>query len=271
MATFVQMRSGGVLIDPGVSLCPNRFGLPPHRKEENRRQELWLQIKEKLASSTIVVVTHYHFDHFEPEEIQVYQGKTLYVKHPSLKINRSQRGRATEFLRKIRDSARDIRYADRLRVDLGSSEIVFSKPVYHGLDAARGFVIQVCIRDDERFLYTSDVQGPALRDQLEFILEERPETLYVDGPVTYMLPEVYPKKYVETACSNLVEVIEKTDVKRIILDHHITRDLMYKGHLSPVYRAAEEAGISAQTAAEFRGLKPDLLEARRRELYKGVE
>jgi len=269
MATFVQTRSGGILIDPGVSLCPNRFGLPPHPIEENRRRELWLRIREKLAAAVTVVVTHYHFDHFEPEETQVYKGKTLYVKHPSLKINRSQHGRANEFLRKMRDLAVEVRYADRLSVDLGSVEMVFSNPVYHGLDAARGFVIQVCVRDDERFVYTSDVQGPALKEQVEFVLQERPDTLYVDGQVTYMLPEAYSEKYVETTCSNLAEVIQRTGVKKVILDHHLTRDLHYRDRLAPVYRAAEEAGVSAQSAAEFLGLTPDLLEARRRELYKG--
>jgi len=271
MATYIQTKDVGVTIDPGVSLCPNRFGFPPHKKEEERREYLWRRIKEKVAASEIIIITHYHFDHFDPKEPDIYRGKTLYVKHPTQRINYSQRGRASAFLGKVRGLAEKVLYADGLQIRLGSTEITFCDPVYHGIGPMLGFVLEICVEEDKRFLFTSDVQGPALKEQIEFILEKDPETLYVDGPMTYMLGESYPKEYLEAANSNLIEIVVKTNVKRLVLDHHLTRDLNYRGWIGKVYEAAEEVGVSVITAAEFLGERPELLEARRRELYQEEE
>lgn len=271
MATFIRTRDTGIIIDPGVSLCPNRFGLPPHEKEKRRKEDLWRRIREKVAASDIIIITHYHYDHFEPEETEVYRGKILYIKHPTRQINRSQRSRAADFLQKVKGLADEVSYVDGKRFDVGSAEIMFSSPVYHGIGPMLGFVLEVCVEGDERFLFTSDVQGPALREQIEFIIEKDPETLYVDGPMTYLLGEVYPKEYLEAANRNLMEIIERTRVKRLIVDHHLTRDLNYRSQINQVYDLAGGAGVSLVIAAEFLGMKPDLLEARRRELYQEGE
>lgn len=271
MATYIQTKDVGITIDPGVSLCPNRFGFPPHRKEEERKEVLWKQIKEKVAASQVVIVTHYHFDHFDPKEPDIYKGKALYVKHPTQRTNHTQRRRALDFLGKVRGLAEKILYADGLRISLGSTDITFSNSVYHGISPTLGFVLEICVEEDRRFLYTSDVQGPALKEQIEFIFEKDAETLYVDGPMTYMLGEAYPKECLEAANSNLIEIVVKTNVRKLILDHHLTRDFNYKGWIGKVYEAAEERGISVITAAEFLGGTPELLEARRRELHQEEE
>ena len=268
MATYLRTRDVEIVIDPGVALCPKRFGLPPHRKEKERREELWSKIREKVSTSDAVIITHYHYDHFEPKEPEIYEGKVLYTKHPRERINSSQRRRASDFLRKIRDLAVEVSYVDGRRVSIGSTEITFSQPVYHGLGPMLGFVLQVCVEESSRFLFTSDVQGPALREQVEFIVQEDPGTLYVDGPMTYMLGEAYPPECLEAANRNLIEIMERTGVRRVIVDHHLTRDLNYRTQIGRVYEAAEEMGVSVVTAAEFLGLEPDLLEARRRELYQ---
>lgn len=271
MATYIITRDVRILIDPGVALCPKRFGLPPHRRERERRKEIWEKIKERISASELAIITHYHFDHFEPKEPEIYEGKILYMKHPRQRINPSQRRRASEFLRKVRDLAGEVSYVDGRRIYIGSTEITFSQPVYHGLGPMLGFVLEVCVEEKGRFLFTSDVQGPAVREQVEFIIREDPGILYVDGPMTYMLGEAYPPEYLKAAERNLTEIMERTGVKRIIVDHHLTRDLNYRSQISRVYETAEEMGVSILTAAEFLGLDPDLLEARRRELYQREE
>jgi len=35
MATYVETRDVKIFIDPGVSLAPSRYGLPPHEVEIN--------------------------------------------------------------------------------------------------------------------------------------------------------------------------------------------------------------------------------------------
>jgi len=72
MATFVETDDIAVLIDPGVSLAPSRYNLPPHPMEEQRMSETWAAIKEHAARSDILVVTHYHYDHHDPAEPEIY-------------------------------------------------------------------------------------------------------------------------------------------------------------------------------------------------------
>ena len=50
--------------------------------------------------------------------------------------------------------------------------------------------------------------------------------------------------------------------------HHLTRDLAYRERVRPVYEAGTELGVTVECAAEFLNQKPNLLEARRRELYE---
>ncbi len=116
------------------------------------------------------------------------------------------------------------------------------------------------------FVHTSDVQGPLLDEQVNFILSEKPGTLFVDGPSTYFdspLSEIELRR----ANENLVKIIREAEVGRIIVDHHLTRDAEYRERISPVLDAGWEAGVPVQVAADFLEAEPNLLEARRQELY----
>jgi predicted metallo-beta-lactamase superfamily hydrolase len=57
-------------------------------------------------------------------------------------------------------------------------------------------------------------------------------------------------------------------VDRLVVDHHLTRDLEYREKIGPVLEAGEDVGVAVECAAEFLNLEPNLLEARRSELYK---
>jgi len=72
----------------------------------------------------------------------------------------------------------------------------------------------------------------------------------------------------QNSIKNIVEIMNKTQVKKLVLDHHLLRDLDWKTRLKDIFPAAEEKGVEIISAAEFRGLKNDLLEARRKELWK---
>jgi len=77
-------------------------------------------------------------------------------------INRSQKKRAALILSRLKGLADEIKYADGRSFEFGGAEIRFSKPVPHGMTATRGYVIEVSVKADETFLFTSDVQGPVL-------------------------------------------------------------------------------------------------------------
>ncbi|MEM3161883.1 MAG: hypothetical protein QW056_02690 [Candidatus Bathyarchaeia archaeon] len=268
MATFVETDNQKILIDPGVSLAPLRYGLEPHPLEWHRLDETWKEIKCYAEEAEILIVTHYHYDHHDPDHPELYRGKIVFIKNPIQNINFSQKGRANLFLSAIRDFPKKLEVADGKRFKLGETTVTFSKAVYHGTNSRLGYVVEVNIRSNgESLLYTSDVEGPSLEDQTAFILDEKPNILFVDGPMTYMLGYRYSFKSLEASISNLIRVMKYTGLHILVLDHHLLRDLNYKARIKQVYEVADESGVKVQTAAEFAGRKNELLEALRRELY----
>jgi len=272
MATYVETRDVSLLIDPGVALAPRRFGLPPHDVERERLRSLARVIEEHARRARILVVTHYHYDHHDLGKripLDVYDDKLVFVKHPEENINRSQAVvRAPRFLKAIESRPERLEYADGSYLRVGDTEILFSEAVPHGADSRLGYVVQVAVREgDETFLFTSDVEGPALREQLRFALEVNPTVAYVDGPMTYMLGFKYPEGVLRASVENLLTLISETRLRTLVLDHHFARDLGCWEHLSEVVSAARERGVKLILAAQEAGQDVNMLEARRRELY----
>jgi predicted metallo-beta-lactamase superfamily hydrolase len=260
MATFIETGDCAILIDPGVELAPQRSGLSPHPLEIERREEHWNKIKARAKKSDILIVTHYHYDHHNPKEPEVYKGKKVFLKHPTEHINLSQKGRASHFLKNLGTLPEKIEYSDGREFKFGKTEIIFSKAVPHGMDAKLGYVTEVCVREGkECFLHTSDVEGAALKEQVSFVLEQKPQILICDGPMTFLMGPMF---------ENIKEIITKVRPKKFVIDHHYLRDKKWKEKLAPVYEVADKQGVALQSAAEFLGLENDLLEANRKELYK---
>jgi hypothetical protein len=268
MATFVETDDLKVLIDPGVALAPVRYGLEPHPLEWQRLDEAWEAIKQYAENADVLIVTHYHYDHHDPGSPELYKNKTVFIKHPTQNINRSQQERAALFLEAIKGMPKKLEVADGKNFQLGKTFINFSKAVCHGTNPRLGYVTEASIiSNSEKFLYTSDVEGPSLEDQIGFILAEKPDVLFVDGPMTYMLGYRYSFKSLEISNNNLVKAIKETSLNTLVLDHHLLRDLEYRARIKPIYEAADKRGVKVVTAAEFCGRKIEMLEASRRELY----
>jgi len=145
MATFVETSDLKILIDPGVSLAPLRYGLEPHPLELKRLDETWEIIKKYAEHSDVLIVTHYHYDHHDPNHPELYKNKTVFVKHPTENINKSQRGRAAFFLEAIKGLPRKIEISDGKIFQLGKTRIAFSKAVCHGTNPRLGYVTEVSI------------------------------------------------------------------------------------------------------------------------------
>ncbi len=273
MATYVETKDVKILLDPGVALAPRRFGLPPHPIEFERMRKLAELISSHAAKAEVLTVTHYHYDHHDLGDLiplEVWRGKDAYVKHPTENINPSQRfERAPLFLKRIEGLPRNLVYADGEEASYGRTLIKFSKALPHGADPKLGYIFQVSIDDgDQKLVYTSDVEGPVLEEQTAFILEEKPQLLIVDGPMTYMLGYRYSMEHLGSALQNLKKIIAETPVETIILDHHFMRDLNYKVIAAPLYKAAKSKGIRVISAAEYLGRPIEILEACRPELYE---
>ncbi len=269
MCTFVETKDVKIIIDPGVSLAPIRFGLPPHPLELERENLVWEVIKKHTLEADIAIITHYHYDHHNPAEPEIFKDKILLIKHPRENINRSQMRRSAYFLDRLSDIPEKIDFADGKEYDFGNTSILISDAVCHGTNSRLGYVIEVCIDDgSSRFLFSSDVEGPSLEEQIEFMLKCDADIVFVDGPMTYMLGFRYPGKALKKSIDNLKKLIEKTGVEKLVLDHHLTRDGDWKSKLDEVIKCGEELGVHVLSAAKFMGLEEELLEASRKELYK---
>ncbi len=266
MATAVTTRDIKILIDPSTAMASDRYGLEPHPEEIKRWQEHWQNILEYAEPAEVVIVTHYHYDHHSPEHLSVYRNKVVIIKDPENKINPNQKRRAAQLIAKIKDVAKSIEVGDGRKFSSGKTRIEFSPPVFHGKSDKLGYVIQVVIEDEMKFLFTSDIQGPIHNDQLEFILKENPEIVYLDGPLTYMLGSVYKKSDLATALINIEKILAGSNLKKLIIDHHLTRDINWQEKLRKIFDQNENRG-KISTAAGFLGKTDEPLEARRKILY----
>ena len=270
MATFVETPDVKILIDPGVRLGPYRYDLPPHEIEEDRRRDLWRGVRDAAKAADVLTVSHYHFDHHEPGSPSIYKGKRAFLKDGKFHINRSQRERATAFVKALKNYPEEIQVSDGNALDVGGTEIVFSPAVPHGYSDELGYVVMVRVaQGGETFVHTSDVQGPPLKEHLSFLLDSDPTILYVDGPMTHM-PEHYPEEMTKRSIANLTRILRTTSIHTLILDHHALRDRAWRERMKPVLDAGEGHEVRVLTAAEYLGKDVDQLEANRDRLY-GLE
>jgi len=267
MATLVETDQR-IIIDPGLDLAPLRYGLPPSEIERKRAKELSDKITEHARETNIFVITHYHHDHYFPEA-SFYDGRIVLLKHPENNINFNQRRRAKLFLKLFKNKVKKIQYADGREFRLSETTIRFSSPVPHGeVFSKSGFVVMCSISHaGEKFVFASDTQGPQVKEVVEWVVSENPDMLIISGYPTYLTQKANPRVFQECT-QNLIEILVRTNVKTVILDHHLTRDLEYEEEISELVQKAQSMGKRVMTAAEHLGLEPDLLEARRKEIYK---
>lgn len=267
MATYVETSDLRVFIDPGVSVSPDRYSLPPHRIELDRHREMWESITRWVGMSDIVIVTHYHFDHHNPDHPEILRGKDVFLKHPREFLNQSQKERAATFLSRIEPYAKSINIADGESFDFGNTRISFSGPVLHGLTEKLGYVVQAMIEDGDRFVFTSDVQGPLNNGALDFIFDVKPNSIIIDGPATYLLGSHYKKSDIDRALENLMKIVDQCRLTSMIVDHHLLRDLNWGEYIGCLSKA--KRGLRICSAAGFLGKDEDQLEAKRKDMYNG--
>jgi len=272
MATYIETRDVKVFIDPGVALGPRRYGLPPHPIEINERKRRWKNICEYASKSDIIIITHYHYDHYNPKECleDIYSDKFLILKDYKSNINPSQIRRSAFFLHRLNEllSKPTVEIADNRVFIFGDTEIIFSEPVKHGPNPKLGYVVMVLIRTSSlSMLYTSDIEGVLDDTVISFIMRYEPNIMYLDGPMTYMLGRRYSEDLLRNSLTRL-SVISRLDfIRYIILDHHFMRDLEYNKYISQIGSELDGDISRFVTAAEFMGENINILEARRRELY----
>ena len=328
---LVRTSDVSILIDPGIAIMQPSFPASEEEKIE------WLiegekAIKRASERADIVVITHYHYDHYFPNDLDVYEGKLLLVKDPNEYINDSQRERAEYFYSNLYNYFGDLKlediwrkseskeypnpleelpiafskdfgdyntrrkqllekglkwfknrvnkwnrnpripemgfenfkvvFADGRTLQFGDTKIRFTRPLFHGIEFSRvGWVISVVIEcKEEKFIHSSDLNGPIIEDYADWIAKENPDILVLDGPMTYMLGYLLNKINLRRTIENAVKIVKEIDAEVIIYDHHLPRERHFREHTKEVWEAAEKGGKAVLTAAEFLGRKPKVLE-----------
>jgi len=269
MATFVETKDCKILIDPGATIISSRYDLPPHPLEhwnlKKHRERLLLFAQD----SQFIIITHFHETHYSPSMPLLYKDKTLLIKNPNTHIHFDERHQAFSFLSSIQGIPQEIVYVDGRTLRLGETILSFSEPVLHG-SSTDNYIIQAALKEQEDiFLFTSDIEGFSSPSSADFSIDQDPTFLYLDGPSTYFLEENQKKEEpLEKIIDCIVTALDGLQVKTLLLDHHLMRDAMWEEKMALLFDFTKKRRITCQTVAEFRGEEIDLLEVRRKELYK---
>ncbi len=267
MCTRVEADGVVLVIDPSAALAPRRYGLPPHRLEWERLDEAWREIERACSDADVMVVTHYHLDHYSPRRTYLYEGKIVLLKSPEENVNFSQRRRGLFFTSELKNIAREIRYVDGAKLKFDATTIEFSPPVPHGGEGTKlGYVIMVKVSESkgDTMVFTSDISGPVYRPATEWIVKAKPKLVILDGPPIY---HERSEESLAEAVENMAQILGESSVEKLVLDHHALRDLSYREKLAPVFQAGEKLSKAVLTAAEYMGVEEKLLEASRLYLY----
>lgn len=258
----VVTKDVSVVVDPGVAIETGSFPV-------SLAERLLLvtkyekKIKKACKKSDVLVITHYHYDHYLPDAKSIYKDKILLIKDPNKKINRSQKERSRNFLENIGKLPAEIKVVDGKEIKFGKTKIKFSKPVWHGkAGTPLGYVLIVTIDDGkERLVFSSDLNGVYLKTQARYIIQEKPSILILDGAPTYLLGYVMSFRNLEKCVKNTIKILENTNCRKYIIDHHLLRDYRYKELYYEAFKKAKELKKTLCTAAEESGKKPKVITA----------
>ena len=267
MATLVEIGSKKVLLDPGIAVGPRRFGVEPSREEIIALDRDRRAIIKALGDVDIITISHYHFDHhpyYDDLEFNeaAYTGKVVLAKDFRNNITAGQKRRHAVFQRVAEPLAREISYVDGRDLNFEGVRFSFSKAVPHG-SHDKGHVLMTTVSRKEKLMHCSDIHGCVDDETADIIIANNPDYIIMGGPPTYLLGTRFSKDDLEKAVANINNILDKSKVKKLVLDHHLLRDLRYKKY---VWKLFDDSRV--MTAAEFVGREDMQLEARRKEFLE---
>ena len=265
MATYVEAGATGMLLDPGATLAPQRYGLPPSQEEGEALKRANDRISAYAGRARYIFVSHYHEDHFRSDPA-TYAGRVVLVKDPRRMVTGAQARRA-EALWKALDGPARVQAADGASIVTQDFELRVSPPLPHGAEGTGlGYVVALTIVDHhehQRFVFASDVQGPLSAVASAWLIKARPTTLYLSGPPSYVEREVGTAA-IDRGIDNLRRILDATGC-RVIMDHYAVRDPRFSTRFQTLWETGRVV-----TAAAHLGLTAQPLEARRDRLWAPV-
>jgi len=271
MANFFTAENGiKIAIDPGAALAPKRYGLPPHQLEIEELEKRLRLIEEGLEDSNVVLITHYHRDHYPFEDflIDSLKGKTVVMKHPEVEINYSQKLRGMMFLRELKKRGVVPIVSNGIEMRFGELKIVMDGLMWHGEPKTMlGKVASFYIEDGEdRYYFASDSQGPIDPEGAAKICRRRPSLLYISGPPVYLSKEGSSAS--SAGLKNLEAMIREKCFNELIVDHHFAREYGYHSRIEALDDIGRKHGVRVYDVPDFTGVERRPLESMRNILYK---
>lgn len=280
MATFVDAKNIRILLDPGAALG-FRYGLFPHPLEYSALETSRENLREISEKSDIIVITHYHYDHYTPpferkdnlwtwsdknETETIFKDKVVIIKDIENYINYSQKVRGWYFQKFLKKIAKEVIVGDNREIKLGDVLIKIIGHIPHGEEnSGLGYLNMIeVIVDEEKFIFSPDIQGPISSKTLKVIIDEKPEIIYLGGPPTYLSGFSVSEEDVIKGIENM-KVIAK-NVKKVIIDHHLIRDKEWRSIIERV--AMESKNREIFTAATYVKKPVRSFESIRKELYE---
>lgn len=264
MATYVEAGPVRILIDPGATLAPARYNLPPTEAEWEALRRANDRISAYAARATLVFVSHYHEDHFRSDPA-TYAGRRVLAKDPRRMVSGLQAKRGAALWTALAASGR-VERAEGLAEREGDVALKGSPPLPHGLEGTTfGYVVALTVTDTverQRFVFASDLQGPLSPVAAAWLCQERPTLVYLSGPPSYIEHEV-GSTAIERGIDNVLRLIERTGC-RVIMDHYAVRDRSFESRFERLWDTGRVV-----TAAGFLGLPDASLERKRYRLAAG--
>lgn len=277
---YLQTEDISIILDPGISLAPRRFGLKPHKIEYKRIKKLSSKLIRLSKQSDALFVSHYHFDHYTPnfenyiynwsnEDIsnKIFKNKLVFAKHTSNDINYSQSKRGYYFEKLCKDVSEKLEYVDGRSFKIGDTKLVFSDAVPHGAKGTKlGNVLMAYIdSSNDSIVYASDTQGPIFENSKEWILEKNPDLVILGGPPKYLVSNKLDRRDYEEGISNLKEICEKYPT---IIDHHLLRS---QDGVDVFDEIRKDVKSEVWNFATYLGQSPEYLEKKRKILHENKE
>jgi predicted metallo-beta-lactamase superfamily hydrolase len=265
MATYVEAGATGLLIDPGATLAAARYGLPPSQEEWDALKRANDRISAYAARARYVFISHYHDDHFRSDPAS-YAGRVVLAKDPRRMVSGAQARRAHALWTALASQAR-IQPADSVALTTPDLDLIVSPPLPHGTEGTTlGYLVALTVvdyREHERFVFASDVQGPLSSVATAWVIQQRPTTLYLSGPPSYLEREVGTAA-IDRSVANLRRILDATGC-RVIMDHYALRDPRFSLRFERLWETGRVI-----TAAAHLGVDAQPLEARRDRLWAAV-
>ncbi len=263
LCCLVEKEKKRILIDSGFALGYTRHGLHPHPIQAAVVEIIRQKIMEELKETSDLVFSHFHGDHIPFEKANVYQLNLKNVRQ-YLKTPRVWSKSIEDESHKFKERAWDLRLnCDHFTAAEGLSvgDMTFSQTVPHGeKNSSLGNVMMTKIKvNNINFVHASDIQF-LYTPTIERIMELSPDIVIASGPPLYL--SHVDKKMAQEAASNILYLSNQVD--NLIVDHHLLRSEAGLFYLRELNEKSHNKIISA---ADFMGIPPFLLEARREELY----